>query len=88
MARESATAYGIYIGVTGAGKERSRCEDIDMVRQPCLLTIVPFPSNRRVCFTSVRSYPRSIASQIWLSPLFPTHFTTSPPRSGRYLGEI
>ena len=46
MARESATNYGIYIGVTGAGKERSRCEDIDMVRQTCLLTTVSFPPDR------------------------------------------
>ena len=45
MVRESATGCCIYIGVIGAGKERSQREDIDMIRQPCLLTTVPSASN-------------------------------------------
>lgn len=46
MVRGKRTDSGIYIGVIGAGrtdgieKERFRREDLDMIRQLCLLTIV------------------------------------------------
>ena len=60
MARESATDYGIYISVVGVGKERSRCEDIEMVGQPCFLTTVPFSPNRGVYLTNLRSCCRHV----------------------------
>ena len=51
MARAKRTDSGIYIGVIGAGrtdgieKERSRRENLDIIRQLCLLTIVLFDPN-------------------------------------------
>ena len=93
MLRESATDYGIHVGVVGAGKEQSRPEDIDMFRQHCLLTNLPFLSDRGGYLTNLRSDCRYVggirASDPGARPSSKNwRVNCAPPASARLSGII